>query len=151
MKYNRSITATVYVVKDGCVLLHRHKKYNTWFPPGGHLEPDELPHETALREVIEETGLHVSLVRTEIAPPIELARVERIPAPFCMLREGIGSDEEFLDLNYIAVTDEEMLHPCEGESNTLRWFSREDLLNEQIKPHIQNTALAVLDFMQKSR
>ena len=31
MKYNKSITATVYVINDGKVLLHQHKKYKTGF------------------------------------------------------------------------------------------------------------------------
>ena len=51
MRYNKSITATVYVINDGKVLLHQHKKYNTWFPLGGHIEENEFPHEAAIREV----------------------------------------------------------------------------------------------------
>ena len=47
MNYNKSISATVYVVNDGKVLLHLHKKYKTWFPLGGHVEADEFPHEAA--------------------------------------------------------------------------------------------------------
>ena len=90
MNYNKSITATVYVVNNDEVLLHQHKKYKTWFPLGGHIEANEFPHEAAIREVREESGLDVILVETEIAPSIELARVKRIPAPFCLLHEGIG-------------------------------------------------------------
>ena len=51
VNYNKSITATVYVINDGKVLLHQHKKYKTWFPLGGHIEEDEFPHEAAIREV----------------------------------------------------------------------------------------------------
>ena len=90
MNYKKSITATVYVINDGKVLLHLHKKYKTWFPLGGHIEADEFPHEAAIREVKEESGFDVTLLETEFAPEIELARVERIPAPFCLLHEGIG-------------------------------------------------------------
>lgn len=42
MQYNKSITATVYVINDGKVLLHEHKKYHTWFPLGGHIEADNF-------------------------------------------------------------------------------------------------------------
>ena len=31
MIYNKSITARVYIVANENVLLHKHKKYNTWF------------------------------------------------------------------------------------------------------------------------
>ena len=149
MKYNRSITATVYVINSGRVLLHDHKKYKTWFALGGHVEADEFPHEAAIREVREESGFEVRLLDTEIAPHIELARVSRVPAPFCLLYEGIGSDEEFLDFIYIAETDETLPHPADGESREFRWFTYDELKDCDMKVHIKNTALAVLDFWRK--
>ncbi len=151
MKYNRSITATVYVVNNGRVLLHHHKKYKTWFALGGHVEADEFPSEAAIREVKEESGFDVVLFESEVAPKIELARVNRIPAPFCILHEGIGSDEEFLDFIYIAETDETLPHPKGGESTEFRWFGREELKSADINPHIKNTAIAVLDFWEGRR
>jgi len=35
------------------------------FPVGGHIEADELPHEAALREAYEESGLQVKLHNDE--------------------------------------------------------------------------------------
>ena len=35
-----------------------------------------------------------------------------------------------------------------SESKELRWFSEEDLENENIKVHVKNTAITVLDFMK---
>lgn len=146
MQYNRSITATVYVIRDGRVLLHEHKKYSTWFPLGGHIEADEFPHEAALREVKEESGLDVTLIKTENAPAIDLGRVDRIPAPFCLCHEGIGHEEEFFDFIFIAKTDEAEPHPSDGESRRFKWFTREELLSYDLKPHIKNTALAALEY-----
>lgn len=146
MIYNKSITATVYVINNNRVLLHQHKKYRTWFPLGGHIESNEFPHEAAIREVKEESGFDVTLVETELAPSIELARVKRIPAPFCLLHEGIDSSENFFDFIFIAETNENVPHPANGESKEFRWFSYEDLQSEEIKPHIKNTALAVLEY-----
>ena len=148
MNYNKSITATVYVVNDDKVLLHQHKKYKTWFPLGGHVEVDEFPHEAAIREVKEESGLDVKLVETEMAPFIELARVKRIPAPFCLFHEGIGGDENFFDFIYIAKTEETIPHPSSGESKDFKWFSHEELLESDIKPHVKNTAIVVLDYLK---
>lgn len=148
MNYNKSISATVYVVNDGKVLLHLHKKYKTWFPLGGHVEADEFPHEAAIREVKEESGLDVRLVETEIAPFIELARVKRIPAPFCLLHEGIGGDENFFDFIYIAETTDTIPCPESGESREFKWFSYEELKENDIKTHVKNTALAVLGYMR---
>ena len=149
MQYNKSITATVYVINDGKVLLHEHKKYHTWFPLGGHIEADEFPHEAAVREVKEESGFDVTLLETELAPPIELARVKRVPAPFCLLHEGIGHEENFFDFIYIAETEETDPHPEGNESRKFKWFSYEELLEYEIKPHVKNTALAILDYYRK--
>jgi 8-oxo-dGTP pyrophosphatase MutT (NUDIX family) len=53
------VTATGVVVDlpSRRVLLIRHKVLARWLPPGGHLEPGELPPAAALREAVEETGL----------------------------------------------------------------------------------------------
>lgn len=151
MVYNKSITATVYVINQGRVLLHQHKKYKTWFPLGGHIESDEFPHEAAVREVKEESGFDIELIDTEIAPNIELARVKRIPAPFCLLHEGIDSSENFFDFIFIAETKEELPHPSKGESKEFKWFSYEELVETEMKTHVKNTALAALEFYLKKK
>lgn len=150
MIYNKSITATVYIVNDGNVLLHKHKKYNTWFPVGGHLEPNELPHEAAIREAKEEAGLDITLVETENVPRFDIGRVDRLPAPFCLYHEG-DIEEQFLDFIYIGETKQTDFSPTISESKELRWFSNEDLKNENIKVHVKNTALTVISYIQKNK
>ena len=69
---DRHFTVAVFVVWEGKVLLHWHRKLEMWLPPGGHIEDGELPDEAALREVREETGLWAELVgerRGDIADP----------------------------------------------------------------------------------
>jgi 8-oxo-dGTP pyrophosphatase MutT (NUDIX family) len=58
----RHFTVAVFVVWEGKVLLHLHRKLAMWLPPGGHVERDEIPDDAAVREVFEETGLNVELV-----------------------------------------------------------------------------------------
>lgn len=143
MEYSNSLTATVYIVNNGKILLHQHKKYKTWFPTGGHLESSELPHEAAVREAKEETGFDVNLVTTEFAPAIDLGRVKRVPAPFCVLFEG-DVDEQFLDFIYVATTTEINPYPQNGESTIFKWFSIDELQSPEIKTHVKNTATAIL-------
>ena len=50
------------MVNDQKVLLHYHKKVRLVLPPGGHVEPNETPAESAIREVKEETGLKVKII-----------------------------------------------------------------------------------------
>lgn len=63
MKREKSCGALVYRF-DGdklMLLMLRHKHGGHWSFPKGHVEGAETETETALREVNEETGLHVSL------------------------------------------------------------------------------------------
>lgn len=147
MIYNISITATVYIVNNGKVLLHKHKKYNTWFPVGGHLEPDELPHEAAIREAKEETGLDITLVKTDNVPYFDVGRVDRLPAPFCLYHEG-DVEERFLDFIHIGKTTQTEYSPMISESKELRWFSEEELESENIKVHVKNTAITALKYLK---
>jgi 8-oxo-dGTP diphosphatase len=55
-------TASGIVLHEGHILLVNHKRIGAWVPPGGHVEPDELPEETVVREILEETGLQVEVL-----------------------------------------------------------------------------------------
>ena len=147
--YQKTMTATVYVVRGDEVLLHWHKKYDTWFPLGGHIEKNEFPPEAAIREAREEAGIEISLHPTEVAPAIDVGRVGRIPAPFCLYQEE-GREEEFFDFIFIGHTDATELRPELNESCVFEWFSEEKLLTSDVKPHIKNTALAVLAHLKKN-
>ena len=146
--YGKSLTSTVYVISEDKVLLHMHKKFNTWFPVGGHLEPDELPHIAALREVKEESGLDVDLIDMSLEH-FPIGRVERVPSPYAIYYEGIGYDEEYLDFIYIATAKGNITYSGEGESHTFRWFSLEELKDEsiEIKIHVRNTAIKCLEYV----
>jgi 8-oxo-dGTP pyrophosphatase MutT (NUDIX family) len=83
----RHFVATFYVVHDGATALHHHEKLDTWLPPGGHIDRDERPHEAALRECREETGLEPDLAtpRTDVSGP----GVRSLPRPHHLLCEDV--------------------------------------------------------------
>lgn len=147
MELNRTLTATVYVINDGKVLLHMHKKHNTLFALGGHMKPEELPHETAIREVYEESGLIVELYNDE--DELQLGRVKQLHRPMHVLLENIGHPVENIDFIYFAITNEEELQPQDGESRELYWLTKKEIIaNNNIKPHIKSMALQALDLVK---
>ncbi len=55
-------TASGVLIVKNKVLLIKHKKLGVWLCPGGHVDEDELPHQSAEREFEEETGIKVKVV-----------------------------------------------------------------------------------------
>jgi 8-oxo-dGTP pyrophosphatase MutT (NUDIX family) len=53
---------------DGSNLLVDHINAGLWLPPGGHVEPDEHPADTARREAHEELGINPVLVEPSTRP-----------------------------------------------------------------------------------
>jgi 8-oxo-dGTP pyrophosphatase MutT (NUDIX family) len=70
-----------------------------WLPPGGHIDPNELPDDAAVREVAEETGVVAELVG-ERGLPVEYPR--QLVRPEGIQLESIGPGHEHVDLIYFA-------------------------------------------------
>lgn len=62
--YERSCGAVVFrkINNDYRYLLIRNRRSSNWSFPKGHIEPGETLEETAKREVLEETGLHIDII-----------------------------------------------------------------------------------------
>ena len=96
---DRHFTVAVFVIWEGKVLLHLHRKLGMWLPPGGHIEQGELPDDAAVREVLEETGVEGELVgerREDVSDPVQLHR------PAGVQLENIGPGHQHIDLIYFA-------------------------------------------------
>lgn len=63
---NRFHDVTLFILdpSERLALIHKpHFAHDVWRPPGGGVKPGEDPTEAAVREALEETGLHVELRR----------------------------------------------------------------------------------------
>lgn len=112
----------VFVVWRGSVLLHKHPKLGMWLPPGGHVEPGELPDEAAVREVFEETGVEVRLTgerREDVEEPLHPRQLHR---PAGVQLERIGPDHEHIDLIYFALPMEDTGIRPESEGDLTGWY-----------------------------
>jgi 8-oxo-dGTP diphosphatase len=79
----RHFTASAVVIANNHILLVHHRRIGSWLPPGGHIEPDELPHLCAQRETLEETGVAVSVISCTL-PDTGNSDAFILPAPLCM-------------------------------------------------------------------
>ena len=119
----RHFTVAVFVVWEGKVLLHFHRKLGMWLPPGGHIEKNEIPDDAAVREVLEETGIRVRLVgerREDVENPVQLHR------PAGVQLENIGPGHQHIDLIYFATpTGPTEIQPHYDEDK-VGWYGPEE-------------------------
>jgi 8-oxo-dGTP pyrophosphatase MutT (NUDIX family) len=141
----RDWAATTFVVHEGRTLLLLHRKLGKWLPPGGHIDPHELPDVAALREVEEETGLHVALLDT--GEP--LGTVRRLAQPLCILQEEITPGHEHVDLIYVArVIGGELQHAPE-EAYEARWYDPIELESDEVAVDIRVLGRQAIDLVTR--
>ena len=143
-RIDRHFTVAVFVVREGKVLLHRHRKLEMWLPPGGHIEKDELPDEAAVREVWEETGVAVELVgerREDVSDPVQLYR------PAGVQLENIGPGHQHIDLIYFARPTGPTEIRADFDEDKVGWYAPEDWSEISLNPEVRGwceRALAAL-------
>lgn len=126
MPLDRHFTVAVFVVWNERVLLHAHTRLGMWLPPGGHIEPGELPDEAAVREVQEETGVRIRLVGERglaVDYPAQLA------VPVGVQVEDIETGHQHIDLIYFATPepDGERVDPSHAENVRAGWYTLDEL------------------------
>lgn len=101
---------------DGSVLLVDHINAGLWLPPGGHVEPDEHPAQTARREAQEELG-------------IVGANVDDQPV-FVTATQTVGIDAGHIDVSLWFLFEGRRGQRLTSERNEfreVRWWTRADL------------------------
>lgn len=140
METTRHFTATVYVVNDGATALHHHDRLGIRVPPGGHVERDELPHEAAIREVEEETGLTPTLVADR--PAVEAPAGRALPEPAHLMLYDINVHEsgavghQHIDHLYYATVPGRRIDPADGETaaDVWSWYTADQLDSADLDP-----------------
>ena len=144
----RHFTVAVFVVWEGKVLLHRHRKLGMWLPPGGHIEENELPDEAAVREVLEETGLGVRLVgerREDVADPVQLHR------PAGVQLENIGPGHQHIDLIYFARPSGSTRIRDDFSEDKVGWYGPEDWDEMRLNAEVRGWCERALQALGASR
>lgn len=148
MVADKHFTATGFLVRNGRVLLLKHRKLDMWLPFGGHVDPGEDPIEALHREAREETGFEIEIVgdRLEICED----SVRALPRPETILLERIEPLHFHIDLIYFVrpVAGTERLAP--DEHSEMRWFDIEALGDPVIASDVRILGARAIERMETS-
>jgi len=134
--------------------LIRHPRFRRMMIPGGHVEPEESAAEAAVREVTEETGLAVTLVRPPAAPVPPGYRARRVAPPWWIAEYQVPADNHLdvahvhIDHLYVALADGTPAHgaaPGPGAAeHPFGWYAGADLAGLHMFDDARVLALAML-------
>ena len=123
MKLRAITRAVVFDPQNQKLLLARNRGAEFWYPPGGGWEFDrETIVEGAVREVLEETGLSVTIIRMLYAQQFKVD-ADTMYLELFWLAHPMGADRE--------VSHHKDLH---GSVEEVRWFAKDELAPETIYP-----------------
>jgi 8-oxo-dGTP pyrophosphatase MutT (NUDIX family) len=150
METTRHFTVTVYVVHDGATALHEHDRLGKRVPPGGHIARDELPHEAAIRECIEETGLEPS-IRSEQSP-LESESGRSLPRPHRQMLYDVnvcdgGVGHQHIDHVYFGTVSSRKINPALGEASVdaWDWYTRDALQTSDLDRDVIELGCAAIE------
>lgn len=120
---NREFCASIFVIdpETNKILLVKHKEFKKWVQPGGHMEHNETPEETAKREVYEETHIKVELIGERFPREDDFIRPLGIQ---CNRKDGYTQ----IDILYFGIPIGNTVPFVDDEETVAaKWFSREEL------------------------
>jgi 8-oxo-dGTP pyrophosphatase MutT (NUDIX family) len=144
MTISRDFTVAVFVVHHDHVLLHPHRKLGTWLPPGGHIEPNELPDEAALREVEEEAGIAVELIGGYGVEVDEPGAPRQLVRPQGIQLEDISPGHQHIDLIYYARPAHTAPDELPSPIDDMQWLREDDLDAIDLTNEVRTWALQAL-------
>ena len=117
-----------FVLYDSCeqqILLVDHKTSGLWLPSGGHVEPDEHPATTVLREAQEELRIAADFL---------------FPQPlFLTITQTVGTTAGHTDISlwYVLRGDSQQLLDFDhNEFHQTAWFAVDKIPYERTDPHM---------------
>ncbi len=128
----RCLCGSCILIEKGRTLLLFHKKLEKWMYPGGHVDEGELPHECAIRETMEETGIEAELLNPYGRgwKKIDDSDAIDLPIPLSVIYEtvkySVGIHMHF-DMVYLGRPSGLKKGIGDGESQDLEWFKEDEI------------------------
>ena len=117
--------ASAIIIRNGRIMMIKHPELNKWLFPGGHVEINESPVDTVLREVMEEVGCVIQLKNYYSAVEYRDNSSDTICLPYLILQEK-QKDHYHIDFIYVAEFVEQRKST---EKNEIIWIDSNEYKN----------------------
>lgn len=122
----KHLVAYFAVIDGHHVLLVDHRNAQLWLPTGGHVEPDEDPRTTVVRELQEELGLLADI--DSVGPPVMVTVTQTV---------GLTRGHTDVTLWYaVRASRDAVLTYDPEEFHSVRWFHFSQIPLERSDPHM---------------
>lgn len=142
MEIIKEFISTVFVVRDGKVLMTWNNKVNNWIPIGGHIDQNEYPCDSVIREAKEESGLDI-----ELLSPFDKSKNNNIVQPVNIRIDHIKDDHKHINLVYFGIVKGGECLTLDDEGKELKWFSKNELEKEDLISNVKEWAIKALDHL----
>ncbi len=140
----REFLSTGHIVKDNKVLLTFNKKVRKFVPLRGHINENELPCESVIREAKEESGYDIELIDFSDLENKNLCQNLNIQL------DVIKPEHHHINISYIGKIAGGEEKTMSDENTELKWFSEEDLLNSnELFENTKELALKAIKLMKQ--
>ncbi|MEU8007208.1 NUDIX domain-containing protein [Catellatospora sp. NPDC049111] len=127
-----------------------HPRLDRWMIPGGHVELDENVEAAARREILEETGVEVSVLPTPAALPLPSGYPHpTVAAAWWITEVQVSADSHVtephvhIDHQYVAIAAD--ITPQCTPAHEVHWFSRDELQSVAMFEDTRILAKALFD------
>lgn len=149
----RHQTASAVVLDDDDrVLLVHHRRSGLWLYPGGHVDANEDPAQTAIREVCEETGIEVRIVGNE---PYDHGAIDVLRSPFVIIEMAVSDSKvgphRHIDMVFVCEPVSGEIVGAAEEVMGCEWVPLDRLADFRTPPELPSLILAAATHQRRVR
>jgi len=144
-----------FIFYDKRLLVVLHKKIGKWLHVGGHLESDEDFEESLFREIKEETGLTVKIVKTyandlheQFFIKEENFEAKPLIMPFFIHKTITPKTKEII-FDYICMADSDKIKLQKEELVEYKWISQKEINSLDSFPLWKKLAIKAFEAYEK--
>jgi len=143
MEIIKEFISTVLIVQNGKVLMTWNDKVNNWIPIGGHIDPNELPCDSVIREAKEESGFDIELI------DLRDLKIKNLTQNLDIQLDIIKPNHHHINISYIGRIIVGKMMEMSDEGTGLKWFSPSEIIeSKEIFENSKEKALKAIEIVE---